>query len=1154
MPSAHPEPGLLAAHAEGRLSAAEAAQMDEHLAGCSSCHEVFAETLRFGLDEAAGPPLDEVAAGMVPSQAAVVVPFVRRPAFRLAAVLAVAATVVLAFQQLWLPRFGPGSSDPVGELVRAMGTTRFIEPRLVGGFEHGRFTVLRSAEKPQGLDAFPPAVIAAVARVREKTEGDSSPQALGALAVTFLISGDVAKAVTVLESATAKHPKNPRLLSDLSAAYLVRAGRLDEPADIPKALETAEKAIAIQGAPSEAWFNRALALEQMHLVDSAKKAWTEFLERDSTSAWADEARKRIDEMPAAQQSTLDEDRARAREAVAGGRSAIDALADESPSILADYFRAELLPAWSDAYLTGHSNAAVLRAEAEQVAEALFRTTGDALPRDAARALSLPASGAARDPPHLQAQGYKALREAQRLYDLSQDSCPTFRESRRLLESGGSPYVASARERVVVACLYPKADPGVLPELASILTDARQRGYSRLIGRAHWMTALTQANTGDYDRAAQNYRLAQEVYRTLRDPEEEGSVSVRLAIVLTNSGDSRAGWRERLHSLALLGAFKQASRREAALLATADACWRDRLAATAVHALTEYLDATRRNGRRDLLAYGLIWRGQVLHALGQQERAMSDLAEARSNLASARQVAYADNIAAFANVVEGRILGSVQPDRAIASLQQAVPYFERTASAFVPALRVDMARALRARGREGEAEAELAAAIRQVESQASGAEQQAGYFDYAASAPFDEMVALQLDARDDPVRALEYVERSRGRRLKAQLLARPRKGSRIPSATPREPSVIASETLQRRLPRGVALVYYVVLPDRLTAFVLSQTGVSSYHLSVAPDQLESRVVGYASAVEAGAPLSAIRAQGGALFDGIVRPLLPALAGHESLVLIPDAALQSLPFASLWNRDSGRYLVEDYRLDQAPSGFVFLHASAAAEHWKPGHALRLLAVGNPRLAPGSGLPRLAGSELEAREVARLYADSALLLDTAATKHAFLESLVQSDVVHYAGHALQGDVPGSGRLLLAPDRDAGSSGVLRADEIASNGLERTRLVVLAGCRTATGERSRFEGVRGMTRPFLAAGVSMVVASLWDVDDAASRAFFSRFHRLFLAEGDAAAAVRGTQLALLAESDPVLSHPSRWAGFVSFGGLLRRGPPQAPHREAGL
>lgn len=593
---------------------------------------------------------------------------------------------------------------------------------------------------------------------------------------------------------------------------------------------------------------------------------------------------------------------------------------------------------------------------------------------------------------------------------------------------------------------------------------------------------------------------------------------------------------------------------------ASACWQDRLAASAAHVLTELVAATRRRDRRDGLATALVWRAQVLHSLGQQARAAADVAEARSIVRSSPEMAYADNVEAFADAADGRILESVQPENALACLQRAVPYFEAKLPAFLPALRVDVARVLRARGREGEAEAELAAAIRQIESQAvlAGAGQQATFFDYAASTPFDEMVALQLDARDDPTRALEYVEHSRGRQIRALLLA----GRGGPGASPRRTvsassgiaGLLAPEALQRQLPEGVALLYYVVLPDRVAAWVLSRKGSRFFRLSIDPDELEGRVAGYESAVESGAPLPALREEGAVLLDALVRPLLPALAGLESLVLILDAELQSLPFASLWDRDRRRYLVEDYRLCQAPNGSVFLHATAAATRPGTGRTLRVLAVGNPRLAPGSGVPRLPGSALEASEVARLYSDSELLLEAAATKRAFLEGLGQSDVVHFAGHALQGDVAGSERLLLAPDRAARTGGAVRADEIASSALERTRLVVLAGCRTATGTRSRFEGVRGVTRPFLAAGVPMVVASLWDVDDAASRAFFSEFHRQFLAEGDAATAVRRAQLALLAGSDPVLAHPSKWAGFVSFGALVSRGQAVARQPQPGL
>ena len=162
-----------------------------------------------------------------------------------------------------------------------MGSRRLIEPRLTGGFHHGRLITLRSGETPHGLDAQPPAVLAAIARIRERAESDASPEAQGALGITYLVSGDVSGAVKALESASAQEPENARLLSDLAAAYLTRAAQADEPADIPKALEAAEKAIALKDAPEEAWFNRALALERLHLVDAARKAWDDYLQRDA---------------------------------------------------------------------------------------------------------------------------------------------------------------------------------------------------------------------------------------------------------------------------------------------------------------------------------------------------------------------------------------------------------------------------------------------------------------------------------------------------------------------------------------------------------------------------------------------------------------------------------------------------------------------------------------------------------------------------------------------------------------------------------------------------------------------------------------------------------------------------------------------------------
>jgi CHAT domain-containing protein len=54
--------------------------------------------------------------------------------------------------------------------------------------------------------------------------------------------------------------------------------------------------------------------------------------------------------------------------------------------------------------------------------------------------------------------------------------------------------------------------------------------------------------------------------------------------------------------------------------------------------------------------------------------------------------------------------------------------------------------------------------------------------------------------------------------------------------------------------------------------------------------------------------------------------------------------------------------------------------------------------------------------------------------------------------------------------------------------------------------------------------------------------RRFLVDFHRSFLLAGEPLVALRQTQVAFLSSGDPVLAHPSSWAGFVGLGGLDRR------------
>lgn len=94
---------------------------------------------------------------------------------------------------------------------------------------------------------------------------------------------------------------------------------------------------------------------------------------------------------------------------------------------------------------------------------------------------------------------------------------------------------------------------------------------------------------------------------------------------------------------------------------------------------------------------------------------------------------------------------------------------------------------------------------------------------------------------------------------------------------------------------------------------------------------------------------------------------------------------------------------------------------------------------------------------------------------------------------------------------------------------------VVVLAACSSAQGRTFAQEGRVGFVHAFLVAGARHVVATLWDVDDAASSAFSLAFHSALAAGRSPSAAVRSAQRTL--REDVRWAHPAHWAGWQVWG-----------------
>jgi tetratricopeptide (TPR) repeat protein len=284
-----PDPESLAAWIDQGLRAAERARLDAHLAGCDECRSLVAQVI--DIRAAAGADAPEAAAAAA----------VRRVRPSIVGwwglTLAAVAGAILCISAVF-GREGPGShtaESRLADLAEAVGQTRTVEARLIGGFRYRPLRApLRSGGSAVPMDSW--ALWAAAGRIREVADANPSADNLHALGVAALVVGDFDRAVTALRTsaAVAVEPSGP--LSDLAAAHLGRAGISDRPNDAIEALHAARQALAADDALLEARFNLALSLQALHLDAQAAQAWQDYLVRDRASPWSGEARRHLDSL------------------------------------------------------------------------------------------------------------------------------------------------------------------------------------------------------------------------------------------------------------------------------------------------------------------------------------------------------------------------------------------------------------------------------------------------------------------------------------------------------------------------------------------------------------------------------------------------------------------------------------------------------------------------------------------------------------------------------------------------------------------------------------------------------------------------------------------------------------------------------------------
>lgn len=274
--------------------------------------------------------------------------------------------------------------------------------------------------------------------------------------------------------------------------------------------------------------------------------------------------------------------------------------------------------------------------------------------------------------------------------------------------------------------------------------------------------------------------------------------------------------------------------------------------------------------------------------------------------------------------------------------------------------------------------------------------------------------------------------------------------------------------------------------------------------------------------------------------LIEPIADLLPTNPEakVVFVPHKQLFLVPFAGLID-SKDKYLIEKHTIITAPS-IQALDVTRQKRQKQTANSKFAVVVGNPTMPtikrPNNQSPtqlsNLPGAEREGKEVAQLL-NAKFLTGNQATKAEVLKQLPNARYIHLATHGLLEDfasfgIPGA--VALAPSNQ--DNGFLTSSEIQELNLQ-AELAVLSACDTGGGDITG-DGVVGLSRALIVAGVPSIVVSLWSIPDAETAELMVKFYRNFQERKlDKAQALRQAMLEMMKTKD----NPVDWAGFTLIG-----------------
>ena len=1083
--------------------------------------------------------------------------------------VAVVAVLLLAAAGVWRVFFYRSDVDKgLVALNNAYKEQRPLESRITK-LNYAPFVVTRGGESPR-VDS----------RERDFAErylldavhdhpGANSYHALGKF---YLAEKNFDKAIAQFEEALRADPNNAQIHADLGAALLER-GKVEAEksvattapsetskegqansgkalTDLARSLDRLNKALELDPNLLEARFNRALCYQYMMLPRQAAEEWREYLKKDSTSKWADEARVNLKlleqqaSQPAYTKEGLLSNFLQAR--TNGNHDEAWRIASMSRDDLAGTnIGLQLLGKYLDSrdkldqakeYLDSLSYLGAL--ESQRVGErytldtannCLNLTTGQV---DAySRALQRMSSGYSFYKTDQLFEAMEAFRTAGEDFsqagDHAQKTLAEYWVAYCSVETGNLAYGLSAFPRLIEFC--------------------RARNYHWLLMRMLYSMSIVEFNMNETSKAIEYGNDSLKIGNELGD-----------VVGVFNALDT------------LTDFYRLISNYSAAIQAISDSqpllnrcvlnpikVWRHHVVVASTFNSAHYYGAAVVNQREatsralaagDLSMISLSYAhlGLMLGKQGDYEgglnnawQAFNTAAAQPTNAESPKMMAYSALQVAHLYHEKGECDRAIENYEKTIALLQNIDFptgvYQSHKGLFMCSLSL---------GDDARAQQELETTLSSLEKYRATiveGDNRNKFFDNEQSV-YDLAIDFATSRLKNREQAFDYSEASRARSLFDLINSSPKVPGKNQDLTPPKVlSPLSFSKINEQLPGQTQIVQYAILRDKLVIWVINNQGLTLTEKRISEESLNQKIASFVNAVTATNETNAVTRQAKELFSDLIEPVQQLLDSHKQLCIVADKSLNTLPFGALISPTSGNYLIEDYCISYAPSSSVFIAATNHANSLTLNHGEKLLSVGNPSFDRNSfpQLSDLPEAASEAKAISAYYSKAEVLIGPNARKDAVVGGMANAQVIHLAAHAIDksGDELHAGLVLAKNGGKSPNDECLQADQLYRMKLPNARLLILSACRSGVGDYYQGEGTLSLARTFLAADVPMVVASLWPVDSKATEELMIKFHRS-RKYMSSAAALREAQLFLIKNDNQQLRQPYSWAAFFLTGG----------------